>query len=768
MALLFLSSCSVFTVVKKHPEGVPFVFETRVNVEEALSKEEKSRLEAGLNEQLDDSIRSRRVDKILWAVIKDPPKLDTSQISKTIQSMHYYLNAQGYFRDSISYTTAVKNVEDQQRATIQFDVWPKKVTKIDSLAYVLPNDSLQKVIRDNLENAFIKKGNPFAQAPISAEMDRMVDLYRNNGYLRFSRGLLFGLWDTLDASLLELSVDPLAQAAQLERLQDRRLNPTANLEIRTRPIEDSTAVQKYYVGNFTVYPNSNDTTGANRKETVLGNVTVIQNRNIFKPKIFPPNIYLKKGDPYDQRRYIRTLNRFNGIGSWRMVDITPMPRSGQDTVDFALKLLPAKKYNFTTNVEGSFSQSVLSGNFVGLGFSLGLQNRNFARAANLMSTNVNYLVELGQLTAGEIIQTQQFSATNTISYPRFIFPGMKGFKNNFRGNFRSLFTLSAASTERRYLFNLTSFSSAWGYEFGWRGRDYSSNNRTFNLSVKVPNIEYSYLIRRDSLDRMIARNPSIKNLFSDGLITSSIVKLIMPWGRINGRSTNVIRANFEESGLLTGMIRNSFFDKHLYRFAKLDVEYAKLYKWTKTSLVLRGFAGVGYELESTANPEKRAQMPFFKQYYSGGPNSMRAWQLRRLGPGSTIKSFEGAYSFPDRFGDMQLEANIEYRVPLFKMGGIPINGAVFTDVGNVWLLKKEAGLPDEIFKLNRLGTDLAVGSGAGVRVDLGFFVIRLDYAYKVKDPSPSPDNLAYRNRFFAYPFIKGSQLQIGIGYPFIF
>ncbi|WP_245562247.1 BamA/TamA family outer membrane protein [Niabella aurantiaca] len=747
---------------------MPFVFETRVNVEEALSKEEKSRLEAGLNEQLDDSIRSRRVDKILWAVIKDPPKLDTSQISKTIQSMHYYLNAQGYFRDSISYTTAVKNVEDQQRATIQFDVWPKKVTKIDSLAYVLPNDSLQKVIRDNLENAFIKKGNPFAQAPISAEMDRMVDLYRNNGYLRFSRGLLFGLWDTLDASLLELSVDPLAQAAQLERLQDRRLNPTANLEIRTRPIEDSTAVQKYYVGNFTVYPNSNDTTGANRKETVLGNVTVIQNRNIFKPKIFPPNIYLKKGDPYDQRRYIRTLNRFNGIGSWRMVDITPMPRSGQDTVDFALKLLPAKKYNFTTNVEGSFSQSVLSGNFVGLGFSLGLQNRNFARAANLMSTNVNYLVELGQLTAGEIIQTQQFSATNTISYPRFIFPGMKGFKNNFRGNFRSLFTLSAASTERRYLFNLTSFSSAWGYEFGWRGRDYSSNNRTFNLSVKVPNIEYSYLIRRDSLDRMIARNPSIKNLFSDGLITSSIVKLIMPWGRINGRSTNVIRANFEESGLLTGMIRNSFFDKHLYRFAKLDVEYAKLYKWTKTSLVLRGFAGVGYELESTANPEKRAQMPFFKQYYSGGPNSMRAWQLRRLGPGSTIKSFEGAYSFPDRFGDMQLEANIEYRVPLFKMGGIPINGAVFTDVGNVWLLKKEAGLPDEIFKLNRLGTDLAVGSGAGVRVDLGFFVIRLDYAYKVKDPSPSPDNLAYRNRFFAYPFIKGSQLQIGIGYPFIF
>ncbi|WP_245729140.1 BamA/TamA family outer membrane protein [Niabella drilacis] len=755
-------------MVKKHPAGVPFVFETRIKVEDAVSKEEKSRLEAGLNEQLDDSIRSRRVDKVLWAVIKDPPKLDTSQISKSIQSMHYYLNAQGYFQDSIGYLTSVKKVEDQLRGTIQFYVWPRQATKIDSLAYVLQNDSLQKVTDENLENAFVKKGALFAQAPISAEMDRLVELYRNNGYLRFSRGLLFGLWDTLDVSLLEPTLDPLEQAAQLERLKNRRLNPTADLEIRTRPIEDSAAIRKYYVGNFVVYPNSSDTSGSNRKETLLNNITVVQTRNTFKPKIFPQNIYLKKGDPYDQRRYIRTLNRFNNIGSWRMVDIAQLPRDNQDTVDFAIRLLPAKKYNFTTNVEGSFSQSVLSGNFVGLGFSLGLQNRNFARAANLMSTNVNYLIELGQLTAGDIIQTQQFSATNTISYPRFIFPGMQGFKNNFRGNFRSLFTLSAASTERRYLFNLTSLSSAWGYEFGWRGRDYSSNNRTFNLSIKIPNIEYSYLIRRDSLDRMIARNPSIKNLFSDGLITSSIMKFIMPWGNIAGHSTNVIRANFEESGLLTGMIRNSFLDQHLYRFVKLDVEYAKLYQWAKTALVLRGFAGAGYELESTANPEKRAQMPFFKQYYSGGPNSMRAWQLRRLGPGSTIKSFEGEYSFPDRFGDMQLEANIEYRMPLFKMGGIPINGAVFTDIGNVWLLKKDAGLPDEIFKLGRLGTDLAVGSGAGVRVDLGFFVIRLDYAYKVKDPSPAPESLSYRNRFFAYPFIKGSQLQIGIGYPFIF
>ncbi|MBO9620284.1 MAG: BamA/TamA family outer membrane protein, partial [Niabella sp.] len=450
------------------------------------------------------------------------------------------------------------------------------------------------------------------------------------------------------------------------------------------------------------------------------------------------------------------------------VDIAQMPREGTDTVDIAIKLIPAKKYNFTTSVESSYSQSAITGNFVGIGLTAGLQNRNFARSANLMTTNASYMVELGQLTAGRIIQTQQFSLTNAISSPRFVFPGLQSFKDNFRGNFRSIFTLSATSTDRAYLFNLTSLNASWGYEFSWRAKDYLVKNRTYNLSIKLPNVEYAHLIKRDSLNKLIVQNPSIANLFNDGLITSTMMNFTMPWNNRTGRSASVFRANFEESGLLTGMVHNQFIEDNLYRFVKMDLEYARMFKWAKTSFITRGFAGLGYELSSTPNPEKRFELPFFKQYFAGGPNSMRAWQLRRLGPGSYINNFIGDYSIPDRFGDMQLEANFEYRFPLFKVAGIPVNGAAFTDMGNVWLVKKNSGTDDEIFKLGRLGTDLAIGSGAGVRVDLGFFVIRLDYAYKVKDPSPSPDNSSYQNKFFAYPFFKGSQLQIGIGYPFIF
>src|SRR5690606_10097043 len=166
---------------------------------------------------------------------------------------------------------------------------------------------------------------------------------------------------------------------------------------------------------------------------------------------------------------------------------------------------------------------------------------------------------------------------------------------------------------------------------------------------------------------------------------------------------NVLRVNVEQSGLATGIIRSSFLDTQLYRFVKADVEYAKLFRFKKTSLALRAFAGIGYEFNSTRNPLKRNNLPFFKQYFGGGPNSMRAWQLRRLGPGSIIKPFDGSQGVPDRYGDIQLEANAEYRFPLGRPFGIKVNGAFFTDIGNIWLLKQAPDrLPEEVFNINRL------------------------------------------------------------------
>lgn len=761
--VILLNSCIVSHKVKGYPNQ-PFVYETSIKiVDSAISKDEKTRLETGLYEQLDDSIKNRHVDKLFWTVLKNPPALDSSTISKSIQFMHYYMDGEGYFNDSINFTTNIKAKRNQQRTYISFNVFPGRPTRIDSLNYQLRDGSLQAIVDSTHGERKIRKGDLFAQGLISTEMDRLVDLFRNEGYFKFSRDMVFGLWDTLDISLLKPSFDPLEQLEQLERIKARRLNPTANLDIRLRPIEDSSRLRKYYIGNIIVFPDIAADGALGRERIKYHNgITIIQSFNKFKNDIFDPNIYFRRGELYSQRKYLRTINRFNTLGSWRLVDIRQVPRKNEDSIDITMRLIPAKKYSLSANLEGNLSQSnTLSNNYIGIGINFGLQNKNFMKGANLATTNLRYGVEVGLFGNGELFQSHQISIANSISYPRFVFPGMLRFKEANKGMIRTLLSLNGANTERNFLFNLTTLNGSWGYELA---------RRKYTLGIRLPNFEYAYIVARDSLYKLIIKNPSIATMFTDGFVSSAIINYSRPWSSANSKYVNLFRTNVEESGLLTGLIRNKFLDSNLYRFIKLDAEYSRLVKYVKSSLVLRGFVGIGYEFNFTRNPEYRNHLPFFKQFYSGGPNSMRAWQLRRLGPGSVVQYFrnDSLLSFPDRFGDLQLEANIEYRRLLFKISDIAINGALFTDIGNVWYLKKEAGSEEEVFKLSRLGKDIAIGAGAGLRVDLGFLVIRLDYAYKVKDPSPSPDNARYQNKFFSYPFFKGSQLQIGIGYPFIF
>ncbi|MEI9911458.1 MAG: hypothetical protein WDO71_18485 [Bacteroidota bacterium] len=200
---------------------------------------------------------------------------------------------------------------------LTFDVKPGRLWLLDSISYNIKNAELQGLADSTKTAAYIKKGDPFAKAPISAELDRLTELFRNNGYLRFTRDELIGLWDTLDVSLLQPTLDPFEQLELLQRLRERRQKPTANLEIRLRSI-DSSQLTRFYNGHVTVYPDYTiDTAGLQRKEEIVKGIKVIQYRRKFKAKIFPPNIYLPQDSIYRQRRYIRTINRFNLIGAWR-------------------------------------------------------------------------------------------------------------------------------------------------------------------------------------------------------------------------------------------------------------------------------------------------------------------------------------------------------------------------------------------------------------------------------------------------------------------
>ncbi|RZM18320.1 MAG: hypothetical protein EOO88_41050, partial [Pedobacter sp.] len=289
LAFVF-TSC---TIVKKYQPDKPFVYKTNINLIGNFSSEEKKGLIAGLSQQLDDSLQSRKVDKLLYSVLKSPPVFDSTNADNSIVYMRALLRSLGYFNDSTYYTYVVKQEsKDQFRTTVDFNVRPGRVVRIDSVSYNLKTDALQRITDSTVKQAFVKKGDPFSKAPISAELDRLTEVYRNSGYLRFNRDELVAVWDTLDVSLLQPGLDPFEQLEILQKLRERRENPTANLEFRLKAV-DSARLTKYYIGNTTLYPDYQpDTTGLQRRETVVEGIRVIQYGRKFKAKIFPPNIYL--------------------------------------------------------------------------------------------------------------------------------------------------------------------------------------------------------------------------------------------------------------------------------------------------------------------------------------------------------------------------------------------------------------------------------------------------------------------------------------------
>lgn len=751
------TSCGV--IPKKYPAGKPFVFKTTIKVEGSGTQEEKDGLKNKLKGQLDDSLRSRTVSKLFYSTLKHPPVYEPSYATQSVEYMQALLRSQGYFRGEIHFDTTVTQVgKDQKRVQINFFVNPGTAFLLDTVRYQLSDSALQRITLQHSKNAKIEKGKPFAKGIISDEFDRLVDLYRNNGYLRITRDELVGIWDTLDIALLHPTADPLEQLELLTQIQARSEKPTAKLDIRLRTDIDQTKLTAYKIGNVKVFPDFlADTSGLTPLITKKNGFDIYSYRPLFHPNIFNDKIHFTPGAVYDQRNYFKTLNHLNSMGAWRLINLDVQARKNTDTADVTLKLTPTRKYAIVANLEGSSNQSILAGNLFGVALNFGLLNHNFAKRSIQSTSNLRLGVETGKDTVADVnfIQTRQISFSHNLVFPGLL-PHFHSLPAEIRENARSILAFNVTNTERRELFNLSSYSAAWGYDFRFRNTLY-----TFRL----PSIEYNKIVRRAKLLQLIDSNALLKNIFVDGLIVSASAGFY--YSRQRKNQVKNVRFNLEESGLLSGIIRSPLLDENLFRFVKMDLDLSTKYNFKKTALALRFFSGIGYALDQTRNPVNRYNLPLYRQYFSGGPNSMRAWGLRKLGPGSSIQEF-GNRGLPERYGDLQLEGNIEFRFPFFTIAGMQVNGALFTDIGNIWYVKKSPGrTPEEIFKLSRIGKDLAVGVGTGLRLDFTYFVIRLDYSLKAKDPSPSPANRAYQNKWFGYPTLKDmDQFQLGINYPF--
>ncbi len=794
LSVLILSRC---TTVQKYQRNVPFVFKNKITLNaDGASKDEKVIIKSKLNTQLDDSAKVNIKDKFfVFHSITSPPALDTNAVIRSAANMKLSLQYSGFYNPVITYSfDTVTKEKNQIRVTINYKVDAGKRTLIDTLAYLFSKPELESLALQTKNKTLLKPNTPVSKSGINQETNRLVNLFKNNGYYKFTADEIRATGDTSIEALTSVSEDPFEQLRLLAEANEKRNKPTIRLAFQLNNLPDSSNLQKYYINNIYVIPDyrpGDQYTDSSLKERILNSFTVKYHEKLFKYSLLRRNLSLKKGNVYKQDDYYKTINDYYKLGVWETPTIDILEQKDTNLLNMVVKLAPLKKYGFEGNIEMSYSANnattnltnTTSGNLLGLSLNLSVTNRNLAKSAIRMTNAIKTGVEFNtshRNSNGTFINSNEIGYSNTLLFPKFIFP-LGGFnKKSFLTN-QSFINTNVSLINRIDFFNQQVFNVAYG--FNW------TKNENHLWSLKLFNFDYRRLYNRSaSFDSTLQEYPFLKYSFNTALVMGS--GLSYNYVKASNRNPNHVtnfKANFEESGLLWGILkegnRNSqngnFFNKYLKEFIKTDFEYIYTINHPKSAVSFRAFAGIGIPLSKSDTT-----LPFFKQYFGGGPNSMRGWPVRGIGVGGQhLAPYQSTgIRFNDRTGDIQLEGNTEYRfnvAPLFS-NAILFQMALFADVGNIWNFKNTSpigGVDSTQFQFKNLYKQLGVSSGVGFRFDFSYFVLRFDVAFRFKRPDVLQDNgwqlpavnfknlfgSSYVNKFWRYENFNAT---IGIGYPF--
>ena len=776
LGLLFLlNACADLkkAVIHDYPKQMSFVYDNKVVVKDANNNIEALALANELSNYWDDSIKAKQVRQFgIFNTILQPLRYQEDKLEPSIQFMKNYLATKGYNQPILTPLVKVDTVKEEWRARLTMEISLNKKTLIDAVVYELNDSLLQSIANKNTAFAYVKKGMVYSNESINNELDRLVELFRANGYYYFTKEKIFTEVDTLNQQLMELSLDPLEQINQvLDAEKTQQDYPLWKLSFQLRN-SSKNEFKQYPTGQQIFYT---DLKLSDNPDTVLAkglpnqesykNIIQHYTKYTFKSPLFEEQSIIKKGDLFNENAYFQTLNNFSSLGPWQQVDARTTLQN--DSVYLHYFLTPSLRHSLNFDIEGSRNNSQLvAGNLLGLSTSVTFRDRNVQKKSISSISNARAGIELNVNNGNDnLTQTLLLNLGHTYSFPNLIIPFVPK-RTTYTNQTRSTLSLNGAYIDRLNYYKLRSFITNWGYELK------KNKNRAENIWTYKPiNVELYRLTKFSKLDSLLILNPFLRSSFNEGNVISQTFNYLSTGTSLkNSNQNNYLRIGIEEAGGLTGLFNGA--SSRIYRYLKAEIELRKLYKYQYTELAWRFMGGWGNNYSN--DPVLKGQLPFFKQFTAGGPYSMRAWGLRQLGLGSSqfYDTSSKSQSF-DRFGDFQLEANLEYRFPLFQWGSYKIGSAVYTDIGNIWNIRDTELDPAAGFKFDKLYKDIAVAVGTGIRMDFNYFIIRVDYALKMKDPTRLQNDgwLDIRNLKWAEVKPNGVKvnnyaLQFGIGLPF--
>lgn len=760
-AALFLYSCNPTKYV---PEDQTLLYDSEVKVDN--NKIKKSDLVPYLLQEPNKKIFGTRfylglynfsnIEKDKWPhnwlrnIGEEPVIFDPFAASQSSGQLENYLFSKGYFNAEVSTDIYTR----RQKTDITYNVESNKPYRIKDIIYDIKDDNIRNLFFMDTINSLIKRGQIYDVDILQNERIRLERFIKDMGFYSFSR------------DHIHFEIDSGVGNRQLEVYY--RVKKFLRYGEGNIVVEDDH--QRYRLNDIYIYTSYNPRKALEEdddyylgQDTVkIGDYYFISDREKYtvKPEVIMQSLYIKPNNLFQLTNMERSREHLNSLQSFRLVDINyNAPEDVQDweeeelPLNCVIRLTPVTMQEYRVELEGTNSAGNLGGavNFI-------YQHKNLFRGAESLNIKLKGAYEaLSEQVSGSR-STQEYGLETVLTLPRFLLPFLEKEKFIKEYNPKTLINL-AYNYQKRPVYTRTVANASFGYN--WQG-DRFTEHSVYPLQLNIVNLPFIDPVFEQRIDTSSYLAYSYKDVF---LLGGNYIYVFNNQNINKSRDYWYLKFTTEVAGNLMALAYSTagiereeggnyeVFGQPFAQYIRGDVDLR--YNWSLndvSSLVYRGFIGVGFPYGNS-----RA-VPFEKQYFSGGANSVRGWQVRSLGPGSYTPTDS---TFFNVTADIKLEFNAEYRFNLFWV----LEGAVFLDAGNIWTYYEDDDRPGAKFDVKRFYEDIAVATGFGLRFDLDFVILRADLGIKMRDPQlPGGPKWILQRRS---PELRNDfNLNISIGYPF--
>jgi len=674
-----------------------------------------------------------------------PVIYDENITQKTQQEIEKAVQNMGYMRAKVHLDTIIQ----KNKLKLTYRIEAGQPYKIRHIAYQIDNPQIKQFMEEDTVRSFLHENMAFDIVALDNERQRITQILKNNGYYQFNKDFIVYQADTArNTFLVDLTMKLLPYQRRKEDI------PTSHRQFKIRNVNFLTETELGRTFNdFTQYDSLH----------YKGLHVYYDKKTYIRPGTLANFSYLRPNDWYREENVQNTYTGMGRLGALKYTNIRFDEVENDSTMlDANILLTKAKNQSLAFEIEGTNSAGDL-----GAAASVTYQHRNVFKGSETFSIKVRGAFEAitGLQEGYESDDYKEYGVEASLNFPEFKFPFLS---SDFKRKIQATSEVGLDfNSQIRPEFTRTLTSASWSY----RWTDKRRSHHRFDLL----NINYVYVPWKSEnfnayLENLTDRNSILIKSYEDQLIVrmgySYTYNSANDRTRTSGnRNSYSIRMNLEEAGNLLYLSSKAIHsepkaDKGFVianipfaQYIKGDFDFA--HNWNidnRNALVFHIGMGVAYPYGNSKI------LPFEKRYFSGGPNSVRGWSVRSLGPGGYKGSGENV-NYINHTGDIKLDLNIEYRTHLFWK----LNGAAFIDAGNIWNIRDYEGQEEGTFRFNRFYKQLAVAYGLGIRFDLDYLILRFDGGMKAINPVEHGKD---KYSFIKPRFGRDFTFHFAVGYPF--